>query len=277
MKVDAGAVVLESPELARFVVGVDIGAVQLGQAIAVVDAATGDGARFGVRVLHCWRQDRCLSMRQVGTDDVVAFFDAPAVVAAALHADHHLPELPTDVSYPQRSAYRIECDLPRIAVTEGPDLWAGLFERDQRIVIRYPVGAVFVGVVDVNAQDRAEEVAVVLASVESVWWKWRRCVACRNIEVAVVRPKLEAAAVVAADLPVDKVRLRLGAAARDATRVELDLETRDTRSLLDWVLPVRRGAQEHVLGVREAWMERDAVDCAGARNGLVGLDENVGL
>ena len=66
-----------------------------------------------------------------GTDEPVgphvlaaALGETPAVVAAALDALDHFPELPADVARVEVAGLGVEGDAPRIAQTVGPDFAA---------------------------------------------------------------------------------------------------------------------------------------------------------
>ncbi len=133
------------------------------------------------------------------------------------------------------------------------------------------VGLAGVGSVDVDAQDRREQVADVLAGVAAVGRARVAAVAGGDVEIA-VGAELQAAAVVAAGGPVDHDRLALGV---DTRRVGVgDLEARDARALRVAGLEDVADVDEAVL--REVGMEREAVGAPVAGD-LAEVEEQVGL
>src|SRR5688572_8160847 len=85
----------------------------------------------------------------------------PAVIAALLHAVHHLPQFPADVADKELAGLAIEAHPPGIAEAVGPNLRPGLFHADERVVLRngvVPPGAralrlAWIAMVHVDAQD----------------------------------------------------------------------------------------------------------------------------
>ena len=158
---------LRGPELARHPVAADVGAGEVLEALAAVDVAAGDGGGLGVREGEGRRQDRRRAALALGLDRLRAFHDRPAVVAALLDAVDHLPQLPADVADPQVAGRAVEAHPPGVAEAVGPDLRPGVRRLDERVVRRDGVGLALVLVVHVDAQDRREQVADVLAGVEA--------------------------------------------------------------------------------------------------------------
>src|SRR5262249_25848040 len=122
---DPAVVELRGPQPAGHPVAADIVANQLRQPLAAVDEAAGDRGRLGVREVEVRRQDRRRAAPGVGPDRLPPFHDRPAVVAAALYAIHHLPQLPADVADPQLAGLAVEAHLPGVAEAVGPDLRPG--------------------------------------------------------------------------------------------------------------------------------------------------------
>ena len=93
-------------------------------------------------------------------------------------------------------------------MAEGPDFAAGVLLADERIVLGNGVRLLAgVGMIDVDPQDRAEQVADVLAGCCSIGDA--AAVAGGEVEIA-VRPEPEAAAVVPAGGPFEDDSLALG-------------------------------------------------------------------
>ena len=89
--------------------------------------------------------------------------DAPAVVAPLLDDIDLLPEILADVGGPQATGDAVAGELPGVAEAPGVDLRPGRRHVHQRVVGRHGVAAAGVAPVDVDAEDRAEPRARVLA------------------------------------------------------------------------------------------------------------------
>src|SRR5262249_21566232 len=113
------------PQLARYPVAADIGADQVLELLAVVDVAAGDGRRLGVRKAQRRRQNRRRPAPAFGANLLRPFHDRPAVVAAALDAVNHLPQLPADVADPEIAGGRVDAHAPGVAEPVSPDLRPG--------------------------------------------------------------------------------------------------------------------------------------------------------
>src|SRR4029453_14925005 len=83
-----------------------------------------------------------------------ALHDRPAVVAAALNAVDHLPQLPADVADPQVAGDAVEAHAPGIAEAVGPDLGPRSGGLEEWIVGRDRVGLARLFAVHVDAKDR---------------------------------------------------------------------------------------------------------------------------
>ena len=91
----------------------------------------------------------------------------------------------------------VEAHAPRIAKAIGPDFRPGLGRLDERIVGRDGVGLAVLLAVHVDAQDRRQQIADVLAGVERVGRVRAGAVAGGDVEEA-VGAEVQVAAVVAA-------------------------------------------------------------------------------
>src|SRR5262249_4085266 len=145
----------------------DVGAAQLGEALAVVDAAAGDAARDGVRQLDQRRANR-RRPDLVRLDRLRPFHGGPAVVSPLFDAVYRLPQLPADVADIQRAGLAVEAHPPGVAEAVRPDLRPGAFHRDEWVVLRHGVIPPRIAVVHVDAQDGGQQVRDVLPGVESV-------------------------------------------------------------------------------------------------------------
>src|SRR5262249_13192180 len=123
-----------------------------------------------------------LALRAEG---VATLHHAPAVVAAFLDPVNHLPEVLPHLAAPQRARLFVEAVLPRLAQAVGVDLRPGALRRAEGVVLRDGVVLTRVGLIHVDAQQRAEQVAEVLAGLELVGDA--AAVAGADVEVA-VRP-----------------------------------------------------------------------------------------
>src|SRR4051794_8709450 len=103
----------------------------------------------------------------LGAKGVLPFHHAPPVVAAALDEIDHLPQVLADFAGP-KALLVVEAEFPDLAMAEGPDFAAGVFGADERIVLGNGILLATFGVIDINPQDRTEEVADVLAGEISI-------------------------------------------------------------------------------------------------------------
>src|SRR5579872_7265777 len=95
-------------------VAIEVMAGQLGQALAVVDEAAGERAEVGVVVLDQRGQDFRRAELPLGAEGMIAYADAPAVVAAALDLVDHLPQVLPDFTRPEVARLAIEAEAPRL-------------------------------------------------------------------------------------------------------------------------------------------------------------------
>src|SRR5262249_38069393 len=147
---DLLAVVAQAPDAAGVEVAVDVGAGQVGQALAVVNVAAGQAAEVRVRVLGDRRQDRRRPLGAFRAEGVCALVDAPAVVAALLDLQDALPQVLADLADPQLARGPVEAHLPRLPHAVGPDFRAGALHAHERVVLGDAVGLALVGVIDVD-------------------------------------------------------------------------------------------------------------------------------
>ena len=191
------AIVAQSPDSAGGVVAVNVHAVLGREFFATINIAAGDGARLGVRVLYNRRDDGRRAGSVIRVNRLAALHDAPAVIAASLDAKDHLPQIPADITDPQVAGLEVETHPPRIAEAVRPDLRPGTERSGKRVVRRDSVGETWVEAIDVDAQDRRQQVADVLPGFQAVGRVRRLGVAGGNVEHP-VRAKVKRAAVVSA-------------------------------------------------------------------------------
>src|SRR5262249_44511193 len=141
---------------------------QLRQALAVVDIAADDRAKLNVRMLDNGRQDGRWPALALGPEWMGALGDAPAVVAAALDLEHHLPQVLADFASPQIARGPIEVKTPRLPQPIGPDFRPGAGHVDKRVIFRDAIRLSRIGAVHVDAEHRAEHVTEVLAGLQLV-------------------------------------------------------------------------------------------------------------
>ena len=212
---DVPAVVSQRPDLAGVIVGVDVRADQFLQPRAPVDVAAGDGTGLGVAVLDDRRQDGGRPRLPAGPIRVAPLRDVPAVVAAAPDEVDHLAEVLADVAGPEVAGGAVEAEPPGLPQPVGPDLGPCPGEADERVVVRDRVGLAPFGVVDVDPEDRAREVAEVLPVVGPA------AVAGRDVEAAVLAEG-QAASVMPERRPFDHHALGRRIAARRVVAIHAE-------------------------------------------------------
>src|SRR3954466_2308095 len=99
-----------------------------------------------------------------------ALDDAPAIIAPSLDAIDHLPKFPTHVRHPKRPALPIKTHPPWVPQTVGPNLRTRPLAAHERIVRGNAIAPGTVNVVDIDPQDRRQEIARVLARLQRVGW-----------------------------------------------------------------------------------------------------------
>src|ERR1051325_3693113 len=119
---------------------------------AVVDNPTGDRGRFGMRVSFHGQEDRRWAAFPVRMHGLGTFDNAPAVIATAVHAVDHLPELPTNVRHPQCTGLAIDAHAPRVAQSVGPYLRSGVLLSDKWIIGGHTVGLLSLRMIHINAE-----------------------------------------------------------------------------------------------------------------------------
>ena len=197
------AIVAQPPYAPCGVVAINVHATLGRESSAAVNIAAGDGARLGVRVLDYWSNDGRRAGRVVRVDRLAALHDAPAVVAAALDAEDHLPQVPADITHPQVTGLGVKTHPPWIAEAVRPDFRPGTERGGKRVVRWHTIGKAGVTAVDVDAQDRCQQIADVLTGFQAVRWVRRLGVAGGNVEHP-VRTEVERAAVVSASEPFEQ-------------------------------------------------------------------------
>src|SRR5207237_627105 len=112
----------------------DVGAHQLGEFLAAVDAPAGDAAGDRVRQLDQRRADRCRA-DLVRLDRLRPFHGGPPVVAPLLDALDRLPQLPADIADEQLAGLAVKAHPPGVAEAVRPYFRPGAFDADERIVL----------------------------------------------------------------------------------------------------------------------------------------------
>lgn len=197
-------VVLEAPDFAGDIVGIDVVADEVGEALAAIDVAAGDGLAVGVVMVFPDGVDEVLAIASVrlvlqvggaaGTsfggdfglglvELVEAFANAPAVVAAFFDDVDFFPEILADVGGPEELCYGIEGHAPDVAEAEGVDFSSCVGAASEGVVLRNGVGEPGVFVIDVDAEKLAEDGAEFLTVALRI--VGRAAVAEADIEVAV--------------------------------------------------------------------------------------------
>src|SRR5262249_21360697 len=161
----------------------------------------------------------------LGPERVRPLHHAPAIVAAALDAVDHFPQVLANLADPQVAGSPIKAVPPRLAQPIGPHLAPRPLLADEGIVLRNPIALFRIGFIHIDAKDRAGQVAEVLPGMALVGDT--AAVAGANVEVAVA-PELEAAAIVPTRRPGDYHLLRCRIT---AWRIARHLEARHARSL----------------------------------------------
>src|SRR5262249_32596616 len=152
--------------LAGVIVAVEIRAFELGQAVGFVNIAAGDGAKVAVRMLNDGHGEFPWAFFAFGPEGGFALHDAPPVVAPALNEPDHLPKILPHFAAPE-SFLTVEAEFPNLSMTERPDFAPSARRVDERIILGNGVRALAIGMVHVDAQNRAEQVTEILTRVES--------------------------------------------------------------------------------------------------------------
>src|SRR5439155_22619435 len=113
------------------------------------------------------------------------------------NAVDHLPAFPADVADPQVAGGRVEAHAPGVAETVRPNLGARLRRLEEGVVRRHGIRFSRIFLVHVDAQNGTEQIADVLAGVESVGRVGSGAIAGGDVEAA-VGAEVQVAAIVAA-------------------------------------------------------------------------------
>ena len=113
----------DGPDVTGAEIGVDVGAVEVSEALTSVDVSSGDRDASIAPVLQHRRLEAGL-ITCAGPEALEALLHTPAVVAAAAdEVDLLLPAL-ADIAGPEIARYAVEAEAPRVAQVPGPDLLA---------------------------------------------------------------------------------------------------------------------------------------------------------
>ena len=102
------------------------------------------------------------SLGTVGAERMIALADAPPVIASAADEIDHLPQVLPNLCSPEPMVWRIEAELPDLPVTKGPDFGPGIGPAGERIVRGNRVILAVRRTINVDPQDRAQEVVNLL-------------------------------------------------------------------------------------------------------------------
>src|SRR5229473_4620553 len=268
----ATAIVAQLPNLAGLVVAIDVAAGQVRQALAAINTTARDGSSFRMRMLPGRRQKGRGAAFAVRLHRLMTSFeDAPAIIAAALHAINHLPQFPAHVAHPQIPGLPVDAHPPRVAQSVSPDLRARAGHVHERIVWRHAIRPALFGVIDIDPQDGGKQVANVLTGVQRVRRIGTGPVPGRNVEIA-VQTETDATAIVPARFPGDH---RLLAFQIDLRRVRVrHFETRDVRAVRQFRL---QDVPDIDLAVpRKLRMESQAVTLRYLRIQLLEVGKQIG-
>jgi hypothetical protein len=199
----------ETPDPACLVVAVHVAPDQRGQPHPAIDIATRDRRGLGMGMIDNRGQDRTRSTLPLGMNRLPAFHDAPAIIPTTLNTMDQLPELPAHIARPQVTVGSVEAHFPGVAQTKRPDLGPRSLDMDEGIVGGNGVGSRRVGMVNIDPQNRGEEIAQVLAGALRVWRGGAGAVSRGDIEIP-IGSKGQAAAVVPSSEPSEQNRLALG-------------------------------------------------------------------
>ena len=267
------AIVAQSPDSAGGVVAVNVHAVLGREFFTAINIAAGDGARLGVRVLNDRRDDGRRAGRVVRVDWLAALHDAPAEVAAALDAEDHLPQVPAYITHPQVTGLEVKTHPPRVAEAVRPNLRPGTERGGKRVVRWHTIGKAGVAAVDVDAQDRRQQVADVLPGFQAVRRVRRLGVAGGNVEHP-VRAKVKRAAVVSASEPFEQHFTRGGIDHSRGGRLWQSI-TYKVRAVL--LFGPQRVADKQLAVLGELGMEREAKRLGQPRKLSLDIQHEVGL
>ena len=195
-------VVPRGPHLTGHVIAIDVGPVQLGQPVAVVDNPAGNRACFDMRMGDRGRYDRSGASSPFTMHGLRAFDQTPAVVGPPLYTIDQFPQLPAHITDPKGTRLGIEAHLPRVTEAVRPDLPSRSVELHKGIIAGDRIAPAGIRMVDVDPQDRRKQRRDVLARLPRVRGKRRTAVSGGNVQVT-VRSKLQATAVVAARQPTE--------------------------------------------------------------------------
>ena len=92
-------------------------------------------------------------------------------------------------------------------MTVSPDFASGIVGSDERVISRNRIWETGRWMIDVDAQDRCQQIADVLTCAFRIRWKRRGGVAGRDVKESVFRAKLQRTTVMAASLPGDDALL----------------------------------------------------------------------
>src|SRR5437016_1969750 len=178
-------------------------------------------------MLHHGRRKWSRAAFAVGVEGMGTLHDAPTVIAAPLDQLDHLPQILTDVTNPRLAGVGIETEAPSISEAVSPNLRARALPSHKRVVFRNRVVAPGVGVIDIQAHHRRQQVVQALAG--SVLIRSAGAITGRDVEIPVGTDD-RLATVMAAGRPFDDNGFRLRTNTRRIAAL-LQLKARDATQL----------------------------------------------
>src|SRR5262249_22029935 len=129
---------------------------------ATGDTAAGQRPRLSVTVLDDRRQDRGRTRFPPGLVRVAPFADVPTIVPPAPDQVDHFPEILSDIARPQFTCGPVAAEAPGWRQPVPRDPGRAPCHTYERVIARDRVGPAALGVIHVEAKDRARQVAQAL-------------------------------------------------------------------------------------------------------------------
>ena len=148
-----------------------------------------------MRVINDRRQDGCWTTSPFGMRRLVSFHHGPAIIAPPFNPIEHLPAFPADIADPQIAGLAIETHPPGISQSIRPNFAPRPGAAHEGIFGRNSIVFAVVRLIDIDSQDRGQQVTEILTRLENIRGIRRPRITRRNIQVT-VRAKLQRAAIV---------------------------------------------------------------------------------
>ena len=121
-----------------------------------------------MRVLGGWGRNRIGAGRSRRLEHMAPFAQAPAVIGTFIDQVNLLPQILPILTGPELPGLAVVAEPPRVPQAVGPYFAPGALAIDERIVLRYSVISTRVRMVDVDPQDRTQQVIDALARQKDV-------------------------------------------------------------------------------------------------------------